>query len=97
MAKTSASELQKAADAVRLTQTAVEKFEKIEASLQRDLENLEKEILETKMNLEDTRSLLRAQREKLGRELNVVSGIVDKSFPYRTLGYEGAHCAKVSR
>ena len=97
MAKQARSELQKAADRVHEVKLVIDEFEKIEAGLVQDVDNLARQLKETERNLGDTRSLLRAQREKLERELEDASNIIGKAFPQNTLGGYGEDCAKVNR
>lgn len=79
MAKQVRSELQKAADRVREMQVAVEKMEKNLDVCVQEYEKYDLLRAEASRNLEDTRGLLYAQRDKLAREIESVRKLVGYS------------------
>lgn len=72
MTKERKSELQKSADRAREMQAAVDKMENNLKVCEKEYEQLQLKMDEALRNLQDTRGLLHAQREKLERELNSV-------------------------
>lgn len=93
MAKQKQSELQKAADRVRIMQEAVDKME---SNMQVCLREYAKYDLlrdEASRNLEDTRALLNAQHDKLHREIGSVRKLVGAS-PNWGENQLTAECAK---
>lgn len=76
MARQVKSELQKAADRVRVMQVAVQNTEKNLEICAAEWSKYDLLKAEAGRNLEDTRSLLNAQRDKLEREVQSVRNIV---------------------
>lgn len=70
--KETRSELQQAADRVRIIQQAVNDTEESLQACQQEVRELELRMMEANRNLSDTYALLAAQKDKLARELNDV-------------------------
>lgn len=72
--------LQLQADKLRELKVSIEDYEKIEKELAAEVERCELELMQARSNLNDTRTLLYAKRDKLNRDANDMHVLIEKAL-----------------